>query len=228
MRRAPTGDKEIMKGLPRGRHVQEVEPEHPGVIKQDTAQTHDERVDRFRHLYDASYDDLWRYCLRRSPDRAAAEDTLSDTFAVAWQKLDDAPTGADGRPWLFAIARNHLRNRWRKERSSLRLLDRLKSMPTAVPSDPAMLAADNSAAVAAALGQLKEQDRELLRLAAWEELSHREIAESLGCSENAVAIRLHRARERFAEALKKTRKVPLRPNRLSVQEQPGQKGTSHA
>ena len=46
-------------------------------------------------------------------------------------------------------------------------------------------------------------DQELLRLVAWEELSHAEIAEVMGISVNAVAIRLHRARARFEQALMK-------------------------
>ena len=51
--------------------------------------------------------------------------------------------------------------------------------------------------------RLSAADRELLRLVAWEELSHAEIAATLGVSVNAVAIRLHRARARFEQALVK-------------------------
>lgn len=160
------------------------------------------RVAHFREMYDANYDDLWRYCLRRSESPAIAEEVLSDTFAVAWQKLDAAPRGDDSRPWLFGIARNHLRNSWRKRRTGLRLVERLSSDTTGIaPDDPAAVAVDATDDIAAALNQLKDSDRELLQLAAWEELPHREIAGLLGITENAVAIRLHRARERFAKLL---------------------------
>ncbi|RPH35500.1 MAG: sigma-70 family RNA polymerase sigma factor, partial [Chloroflexi bacterium] len=54
-----------------------------------------------------------------------------------------------------------------------------------------------------ALSRLSASDQELLRLVAWEELSHAEIAEVMGISVNAVAIRLHRARARFERALLK-------------------------
>ena len=42
---------------------------------------------------------------------------------------------------------------------------------------------------------------EIIRLVAWEELGNQAIAAVLGITPNAVAIRLHRARARFADAL---------------------------
>jgi RNA polymerase sigma-70 factor (ECF subfamily) len=52
-----------------------------------------------------------------------------------------------------------------------------------------------------ALASLSPADQEILRLVAWEELRNPQIAEVLGITPNAVAIRLHRARARFAAAL---------------------------
>lgn len=54
-----------------------------------------------------------------------------------------------------------------------------------------------------ALARLRPDDQELLRLIAWDDLTHAEAAAVLGISANAVAIRLHRARRRFAEQLVK-------------------------
>jgi RNA polymerase sigma-70 factor, ECF subfamily len=58
-------------------------------------------------------------------------------------------------------------------------------------------------AVVAALARLPSAEQELLRLVAWEGLSHREVAAVLGCSENAAAIRLHRARRHLEAVLAK-------------------------
>lgn len=52
-----------------------------------------------------------------------------------------------------------------------------------------------------ALANLRADDQELLRLLAWEGLSQAEAGVVLGVSPNAVAIRLHRARRRFATEL---------------------------
>jgi RNA polymerase sigma-70 factor (ECF subfamily) len=59
--------------------------------------------------------------------------------------------------------------------------------------------------VAAALRSLGDTDREILTLAAWEDLDAGQIAVVLGCSRNAARIRLHRARRRLAAALDDTR-----------------------
>ena len=55
--------------------------------------------------------------------------------------------------------------------------------------------------MAETLGKLRPRDREILMLHFWDELSTAEIAASLGCTENSVAVRLHRAKRAFAAAL---------------------------
>ena len=53
----------------------------------------------------------------------------------------------------------------------------------------------------AALGMLAEADREVLLLAAWEQLEPAEIATVLGITRTAARSRLHRARVRLREQL---------------------------
>ncbi len=59
-----------------------------------------------------------------------------------------------------------------------------------------------------ALAGLRPDDREVLRLAAWEGLDPRAMGLVLGCSPNAAAIRLHRARRRLQEAMDDTEGEP--------------------
>jgi RNA polymerase sigma-70 factor (ECF subfamily) len=55
----------------------------------------------------------------------------------------------------------------------------------------------------AALAQLGERDREALLLHAWEGLDHADAGTVMGCSPGAFAVRLHRARRRFARELER-------------------------
>jgi len=55
--------------------------------------------------------------------------------------------------------------------------------------------------VAAALLELSEQDREVLLLSAWYDLTARQASVVMGCTAATFAVRLHRARKRFATAL---------------------------
>ena len=129
---------------------------------------------------------------RRRIDAAAADDTVAEVFATAWRRLDDVPEEA--LPWLLGCARLVLAHQHRRVRRDTALLDRLKAGASGPSSD-------ESGAVLAALATLSERDRELLLLIAWEGLEPAQAAEVLGCSRNALAVRLYRARKRLTVAL---------------------------
>ena len=132
------------------------------------------------------------YCLRRA-DRQTAEDAMSEVFIVAWRRRDEA--SAEALPWLLAIARRTLANQRRSVRRQGALLARLAAQPLLRPRRIRV------SRVLEALAALRESDREVLRLAAWEALSSREAARVLGCTSAAYRLRLHRARRRLARAL---------------------------
>jgi RNA polymerase sigma-70 factor (ECF subfamily) len=81
-----------------------------------------------------------------------------------------------------------------------RLAVRLRAQPARLPDvEQAVLGGIETQAVLDALHRLGDGDREVLLLAAWEGLSNAEIGAVLDCSENAAALRLHRARKRLAQ-----------------------------
>ena len=53
----------------------------------------------------------------------------------------------------------------------------------------------------AAIRELRPADREALLLVHWEQLTYAEAAETLGCSVNAVGIRVHKAKTRLRQVL---------------------------
>jgi RNA polymerase sigma-70 factor (ECF subfamily) len=65
-----------------------------------------------------------------------------------------------------------------------------------------------SPAIEAALACLPERDRELLMLVAWDGLDAEGVAAAMGCSRANVAVRLHRARKRFAKELSRLEHPP--------------------
>lgn len=157
---------------------------------------------RFDRLYRAHHREVLAYCMRRA-NRADAEEVASEVFAIAWRRLEDVPTGDGALPWLFGVARKTLANRWRAIRRRRRLLDRLRGLGPDAPAPPELVVlrrVEHRLALEA-LGRLGERDQEVLRLAAWEKLSHRDIGRALGCSEQAAAQRVSRARKRLAREL---------------------------
>jgi RNA polymerase sigma-70 factor, ECF subfamily len=160
----------------------------------------------FRRLFDDAYGPLLAYALRRGATHADADDVVAETLLVAWRRRAELPSGPDALPWLYAVARRTLANRRRAAARAQRFRRALRigSSPPSVREPEASLErGEEFRAVVAALRRLPEQDQEVLRLAAWEGLAHRQIALSLGCSENAAALRLHRARQRLREELVK-------------------------
>ena len=153
-----------------------------------------DRETRFTELAHAVGPHLRRYVLRRA-GAGVVDDVLADTMLVLWRRLDDVPAD-DPLPWCYAVARGCLANAQRSGRRQQRLVDKL----AAAPVDPP---AGDDAPLHDALAKLPETDRELVRLWAWEQLQPVEIAVVLGISANAVSIRLHRARGKFVEELRK-------------------------
>jgi RNA polymerase sigma-70 factor, ECF subfamily len=142
---------------------------------------------RFEQLVAEVYEPLQRYLLRRA-DPATADDVLGDVLLVLWRRLDDVPADAP-MPWAYGVARKCLANSRRAAVRSEQLIHRLAAeRPVEEPPDERLTEA---------LAQLPEDDRELLRLWAWEQLPPREIATVLGVSANAAAIRLHRSKKRL-------------------------------
>ena len=158
-----------------------------------------DRRSRFEAIYAANCTPILGYALRRTANGDDAADIVAETFLTAWRRLDDVPAGDDGRLWLYGVARRVLANHHRGERRKSELSDRLSADLEFVHRDPEYTG--RLAAVAAAFRGLPDADRELLALVGWEGLDHGEIAAVLGCSRNAVRIRLHRARAKFAAAV---------------------------
>ncbi|GII98251.1 RNA polymerase ECF family sigma subunit [Sediminihabitans luteus] len=141
---------------------------------------------------------LLAYAVRRVTVPADAADVVAETFLVAWRRIAEVPAGPDARPWLFGVARKVLANVRRTDHRRSALADRLRAHVVEVVG-PAEL---GGSAVEQALGRLRDADQEILRLSAWEQLEHDEIAVALGLSRGAVRVRLHRARRRLAETLR--------------------------
>jgi RNA polymerase sigma-70 factor (ECF subfamily) len=150
--------------------------------------------ERFRALFARHYPAVYRYAGRRL-GREEAADAAAEAFTIAWRRIAHVPAEPATLPWLYGVARRVVANAERSRRRRHRLAARAAQAMTREdpPPDPT--------GVLTALSGLRPDDREVLRLAAWEGLGPRELGQALGCSPNAAAIRLHRARRRLEQAL---------------------------
>lgn len=172
----------------------------------------DERRARFERIYDRYSHLILAYALRRTDSAADASDVVSETFLVAWRRLDDVPDGDRTRLWLYGTARRVLANHFRGERRARKLSEKVQAdvLRTAAQLDTTIDTGPDSQAIAEAFARLKDDDREVLILVGVEQLDRDQVAEILECSRANVRVQLHRARRRFAKEL---RKVGVDPQR---------------
>ena len=145
---------------------------------------------------------VYRYVRFRVATREAAEDVTSVVFMKALRSFDryDARK-ASPKTWLLRIARNavtdHLRSL--KRRGSLHVsLDRIPDLVADVPShEERVIKQERIQRLLNGTQTLRKADQEILSLRYGSGLDNAEIAEHLNISNNAVAVRLHRALKRL-------------------------------
>jgi len=144
---------------------------------------------------------LRRYARVLTGDAHRAEDLVQDTLMRAWDKRRLWRAGSDLRAWLFTIMHNVYVNQF-----SLRQRERAHASldaddgPVAgweIPMRATQSDRIEVDEVFAQIGRLPAEQREVLILAAVEELHYKEIAQRLGVPVGTVMSRLSRARERL-------------------------------
>lgn len=162
------------------------------------------------HEFEAWYHEhrpaVYRFVRFRVATREVAEDVTSTVFMKAlrsYHRYD--PHRASPRTWLLRIARNAVTDHLRrlKRRGSLHVsLDRAPDLVSDVPSqDERVLREERIQAILNAARELKKSDQEILSMRYGSGLNNPEIADALGISTNAVAVRLHRALKRLRAAM---------------------------
>lgn len=150
-------------------------------------------------LYERHARAVHRFLSRRVG--GAADDLLSEVFVAAVEarlRVQPHPSGS-ALPWLYGIAGNIVRTHLRR-RPTPWVGDRVDDIDWEAVDDRVDATARRHE-LRAALGTLSADDRQLVLLVAWDELSPTDAAAVLGISAVAARSRLHRARTRAQAAL---------------------------
>lgn len=167
----------------------------------------------FAVVFDRHQASVHAYAARRA-GREGADDVLAEVFLAAFasRKRFD-PTFGSALPWLYGIAGNIVRRRWRTIATSARLHESAAAHLVTAHDSHEDGVADRLDSVAdwvvvrQVLDEVAEGDREAILLFAWEELSYPEIALAMGIPVGTVRSRIHRARARLRGALGDTLEV---------------------
>jgi RNA polymerase sigma-70 factor (ECF subfamily) len=151
---------------------------------------------------------------RRRVGPVAGEEVAAQTFLVAFQRRSQFNRSYESaRPWLLGIATNVIRHHLRDERDHLTKLGKAWSPGVAEPvEDPDRADALRlRPTLTAALLELAPTDRDTFLLVVLGELTYEETARELGIPVGTVRSRVHRARNRLRERLRRFVAIPGEP-----------------
>jgi RNA polymerase sigma factor (sigma-70 family) len=166
-------------------------------------------LERFADFYDAYYDRVLAFLVRRVFDPELAFDLLSETFAKALERRHqfrgDGPE--QEQAWLFSIARTELSHYWRSGKVERAAVKRFAiSVPVLSEAETERIEAlaglgALGSALTAALAQLPADQRRAVELRVIDERSYGELATALGVSEPTARARVSRGLRALARAI---------------------------
>jgi len=170
-----------------------------------------DKDDAFAALYARHSPRVFGFLLKLTHSRSAAEDALQETFLRVYRSLDRFDARRELGAWLLQIARYVAIDAFRVERKVKRLEERRATEQpeehAAESVSDAVEGAERRRAVNLALEELSPEDRSLLLLRHYQDLTFRQIGEVVDCSSRTAQNRVGAAGRRFQEALRQHHKV---------------------
>jgi RNA polymerase sigma-70 factor (ECF subfamily) len=150
-----------------------------------------------------------------------AEDAAQETFLRAYSQLTRYDPTRSFKTWLFAIASHYCIDRLRKRRLTwLSIDDDLPPHPAlqdhAIGPEEALVRREQTEMLQALMARLAPDDRAVVAMRYWSDLSYEEIAEATHTTVSAVKSRLHRARGSLAEMMTGGARAPRSAARPAV------------
>ena len=161
----------------------------------------------FRQLFEIYRDRVYALCRHMAGNDADAQDLTQESFVWAFKNIGSFRAEAAFGTWIYRIAVNRCRSELRKQRHRFQSVDLdEKNVAIALPGGPnpdeLLVRKELADRTEAAVAALPEALRVTFVLGAQMGMRYREIGEIAGCSEDAVKVRMHRARKRLRDALR--------------------------
>lgn len=149
--------------------------------------------EKFETLYHDYVDKIYAFLFHKTLHRETAEDLTSETFLKALQHADSYnPQKAKISTWLYSIARNAVIDFYRTRKSHADI-DDIWDIDGGEDATEEADRGKNFEALQRSMQKLKPEQREILTMRFWQDLSYAEIAEATGKSEANVRMIISRA-----------------------------------
>jgi len=164
--------------------------------------------DAFAQLVETYQTAIYNLCYRMLGESGEAEDAAQEAFLRAYSQLSTYDPTRSFKTWLFSIASHYCIDRLRKRRLTWLSLDDDDLPPHPALQEPSpgpeevSVRREQTAVIQTLLAKLAPEDRSVIIMRYWYDLSYEEIAEATRVSVSSVKSRLHRARGTVAEMIK--------------------------
>ena len=151
-------------------------------------------------LFERHHARLYRYCLRMTGNRSAAEDLVQDVFMKMLKYKATFKDDSEFVPWMFGIGAQRVPRALATHRPTITCADvDVDGTPQPEEAHEGPRHDGQDELVRRALLQLPADRREVLVLSRYEYKTYDEIAKVLECSVGAVKVRVHRAMKQLRE-----------------------------
>lgn len=154
----------------------------------------EEPQEQFLAAYDEFADSVLQHCTFRISDSERAKDLTQETFMKVWEYIAKGNEVRNMKALVFHVLRNLIIDEYRGRKKKSLSLDAMREDGFDPPDtgEGHILAESDTQIVTKAMHELPDNYREVLLLRYIDELPVKEVAEIIGESENATAVRIHR------------------------------------
>lgn len=162
---------------------------------------------RFEEMLQAYQKEIYRFACRMTGNADDGKDVLQDTFLRAFRAFPRLPADANHRAWLYRIASRSALNlaRNKKVRKTLPLGEACHLPETNGDLEALVETRRLTRVLAKTVRALSPRQRIALIQRKYEGISYREIAATLGCSEQAARAHVYQAMDKVRRDLARTR-----------------------
>jgi RNA polymerase sigma-70 factor, ECF subfamily len=169
--------------------------------------------DAFGRVVEAFQSPVYNLCYRMLGNREDAEDAAQESFWRAFQGLPKYDFQRSFGTWMLSIAAHYCIDKLRRKRINFLSLESLlpeEDAPDPAPSPETVTGRKQEReAIQELLTALNPDERAMVVMRYWYDMSYEEIGQSLSCSVSAVKSRLHRSRRALAERMSASSMTPV-------------------
>lgn len=157
---------------------------------------------KFVDLYDAYFDDIYRYVYVKTSNKWDTEDLVSDVFRKAFEKFSMLEGHPNDKAWLFTIARNTVIDYYRKKKSVLMGVEFEQYLSQLQFEDP-FDGTTEKECLQKSLRHLSDEDLEITELRYFADLKFKDMAVILKKEEGSLRVKSNRITKKLGVLVRK-------------------------